>query len=322
MENLKRIDVANGDADGLFALHQLRLAEGVEGELVTGAKRDVKLLERVRAGPGDLVTVCDISLAANRDALLRLLGAGARVRYFDHHHAGDVPDHASLEAHLDASAGTCTSLLVDRHLGGAQRAWAVAAAFGDSLDAVAREHAAPLDLPAGGLESLRELGGLVNYNAYGESVAELLVAPAELYRLIAPFRDPLECLSGLEIFKGIASTREADLENARKVSPRLRLGHCAAYVLPEAAWSRRVIGEFANRLEAEAPERALAVLAPSAHGGFIVSVRAPRGGARDAGAFCSRFADGGGRRQAGGINRLPAAQSAEFLRAFEKFSER
>ena len=319
MEHLKRIDVANGDADGLFALHQLRLAEGVEGELVTGPKRDVRLLERVRAGAGDLVTVCDISLAANRAALLRLLDAGARVRYFDHHFAGEVPEHRALEAHLDASAGTCTSLLVDRHLGGAHRAWAVAAAFGDSLAAVAREHAAPLRLSAGELDSLRELGELVNYNAYGESVAELLVPPAELYRMIAPCRDPLDCFSRLGIFKSIALTRKADLENARQVGPRLRLAHCAAYVLPDAAWSRRVIGEFANRLEAEAPERALAVLAPSARGGFIVSVRAPRGDARDAGAFCGQFADGGGRRQAGGINQLPAAEAAQFLRRFELF---
>ena len=319
MEKLKRINVANGDADGLFALHQLRLAEGAEGELVTGVKRDVRLLERVRAGAGDLVTVCDVSLAANRDALLRLLEAGARVRYFDHHYFDSIPDHAGLEAHLDTSPETCTSLLVDGYLGGAQRAWAVAAAFGDSLDAVARERAAPLNLAAHDLEALRELGRLANYNAYGESVAELMVAPAELYRQLATYRDPLLCFSQLEMFRSLGATRDADLRKAGQVAPRLELERCAAYVLPDAPWSRRVMGEFANRLAGDSAARALAVLAPSAHGGFIVSVRAPRGHGRGAGEFCAQFASGGGRREAGGINRLPAAQAAEFLRRFELF---
>ena len=44
-------DVCNGDADGLFALRQLRLANPVDSILVTGIKRDIALLERVRANP-------------------------------------------------------------------------------------------------------------------------------------------------------------------------------------------------------------------------------------------------------------------------------
>ena len=43
------IDVFNGDADGLCALHQLRLAEPRESVLVTGVKRDIALVERGRA---------------------------------------------------------------------------------------------------------------------------------------------------------------------------------------------------------------------------------------------------------------------------------
>ena len=86
------IDVFNGDADGICALHQLRLAEPGDSELVTGPKRDISLLKRVRAGAGDRVTVLDIALSKNRDALDRLLEAGAQVRYFDHHQPGDIPD--------------------------------------------------------------------------------------------------------------------------------------------------------------------------------------------------------------------------------------
>jgi hypothetical protein len=54
----------NGDADGLCALQQLRLVEPGDAMLVTGVKRDIKLLERVDATAGDDVTVLDISLAA------------------------------------------------------------------------------------------------------------------------------------------------------------------------------------------------------------------------------------------------------------------
>ena len=56
-------DVFNGDADGICALHQLRLADPRASVLVTGAKREIALLERVDAHPGDSITVLDISLA-------------------------------------------------------------------------------------------------------------------------------------------------------------------------------------------------------------------------------------------------------------------
>ncbi len=62
-------DVFNGDADGICALHQLRLAEPVNSELITGPKRDISLLKRVQARAGDRITVLDIALSKNRDAL-------------------------------------------------------------------------------------------------------------------------------------------------------------------------------------------------------------------------------------------------------------
>ena len=57
---MRNVDVFNGDADGLCALHQLRLADPQPSELVTGVKRDIKLLDRVQAIAGDRVTVLDI----------------------------------------------------------------------------------------------------------------------------------------------------------------------------------------------------------------------------------------------------------------------
>ena len=45
-------------------------------------------------------------------------------------------------AHIDTDPAMCTSLIVDRHLGGKFRHWAIVAAFGDNLEKPARESAA------------------------------------------------------------------------------------------------------------------------------------------------------------------------------------
>jgi len=126
-------DIFNGDADGICALQQLRLEEPRAATLVTGVKRDVRLLDRVTASAGDELTVLDVSLKSNAGGVMRLLGAGARLRYFDHHAPGEIPRHANLKAFIDTAPDTCTSLIVDRYLNGRQRLWAVVAAFGDNL---------------------------------------------------------------------------------------------------------------------------------------------------------------------------------------------
>ena len=65
-----RYDVFNGDADGICSLHQLRLAEPApEAVLVTGVKRDIGLLERIRDARDSLVTVLDISMHVNIGSL-------------------------------------------------------------------------------------------------------------------------------------------------------------------------------------------------------------------------------------------------------------
>ena len=107
-------DIFNGDADGLCALQQLRLADPVGAICITGAKRDIALVERVIAAPGDRLTVCDISLESNLEAMRRALDAGAQIRWFDHHRAGEPFDHPGLERHVDLSSAMCTSAIVDR----------------------------------------------------------------------------------------------------------------------------------------------------------------------------------------------------------------
>jgi hypothetical protein len=313
---MRDIDVFNGDADGMCSLRQLRLAEPADAQRVTGPKRDISLLERVKAGPGDRVTVLDVSLERNRTALLGLLERGVRVRYFDHHFAGDIPVHANLETVLDASRESCTSVLVDRYLNGRFRVWAVVGAFGDNLDEVALRLGGSLALGASELEKLRELGRSLNYNAYGESESDLLIRPERLYELLAKYEDPLQFAAKERIFKRLQGAMHADLNAAMNVSPHWSDERASAYLLPDRPSSRRVLGAFANHLAHIDPQRAHAVLAPKSNGSYSVSVRVPEASQTSADAFCREYPTGGGRRGAAGIDELPEGRTREFIDRF------
>jgi single-stranded DNA-specific DHH superfamily exonuclease len=314
---MRYIDVFNGDADGICALHQLRLAEPAETVLVTGPKRDIALVERVAASPGDAVTVLDVSVDRNRAALERLLARGVRVRWFDHHFPGEIPSHPLFEAHIETASNVCTSILVDRHLGGRYRAWAVVAAFGDNLADSASAIAAPLGLDGPSLDRLRDLGESVNYNAYGESEADLIIPPVELYRLIRPYADPLEFIAREGVAAQLDEGRRTDLAAAAAVPPYRAAKYSAAYLLPDAPWARRVIGAFANRLAAADRYRAYAVAVPNSRGGYTVSVRASGAGPRSADALCRAYPTGGGRQGAAGIDHLPPERLEEFIARLE-----
>lgn len=308
-------DIFNGDADGICALHQLRLEYPVESRLVTGVKRDITLLERVVAQPGDQITVLDVSLDKNRTALLDALERGARVEYFDHHYPGEIPVHPAFTPHIDPAADVCTSLLVDRHLQGRQRIWAVVGAFGDNLRQSALLAAEPLGLSPYQLESLQSLGECLNYNGYGESVADLHFPPDRLYRLLHGYADPFAFMIEEPAFRSLQRGYAADLARAQAVSPEFADEKSALYILPDEAWSRRVSGVFANRLAQASPNCAHALLTWRA-GGFVVSVRAPVAKPAGADELCLRFASGGGRKAAAGINFLPDAQLDDFVAQF------
>lgn len=308
-------DVFNGDADGLCALRQLRLAEPREAVLVTGVKRDIALLQRLQVQPGDRLVVLDISMHENRAALQRALEAGATCLYFDHHYAGDIPVHPLLEARVRYAADTCTSLLVDEYLQGRWRAWAVAAAFGDNLPGPATAAAAALDLSTGQVETLRRVGQLINYNAYGESVADLHYDPVELYRVLERYRDPLEFASTDPAFVRLAQGWEQDMALAAGAGALLDTPTHLVVALPDAHWARRVGGPWANHLVSQSPTRAVAVLVGNS-AGYVVSIRAPTARPQGADGLARRFATGGGRAGAAGINLLPQADVERFVREF------
>lgn len=310
-------DIFNGDADGICALQQLRLEEPRRSVLVTGVKRDIRLLERVAAGGGDELTVLDISLRTNADELRRLLAAGVRCRYFDHHAPGVVPDHPNLKTFIDVAPDTCTSLIVDRYLNGRHRLWAIVAAFGDNLVESALRAAATLSIDGGDIERLQRLGEAMNYNAYGETVDDLHYHPADLFEALRAYRDPLDFINGEPVYEVLRSVLAEDMERAGALAPAFRRADSALFVLPDAAWSRRIHGHFGNSIAIAEPDRASAVLVKKA-GGYTVSVRAPRRHPLGADALCRKFESGGGREAAAGINFLPESDYSRFVTEFEK----
>ena len=311
----QRFDVCNGDADGLCAVLQWRLADPQPSHLVTGLKRDIALLDRVQAGSGDTVLVCDVSLQRNLPALQRLLAAGAGVTYFDHHVPGPVPVHPHLQTHLAGSERTCTSLLVDAHLGHPFSRWALVGAYGDAIDDTADALAQSWGLAPAERQSLQALGQAINHNAYGDSEADVLVLPAQLYATLSRYADPLACLRQAPLAQALIARRMSDLQQARAQPPFWSDGQHRAYLLPDAPWSRRASGGLANELAARWPSGAHAVLRSTGRGDYLVSVRAPLQHPQGAEGLCRRFG-GGGRAAAAGIDRLPAGE--RFLLAFAR----
>ncbi|KQV40216.1 DHHA1 domain-containing protein [Massilia sp. Root335] len=315
----RRLDVFNGDADGICAQHQWRLAYPGESMLVTGIKRDVALLQRVACDAGDEVTVLDIAVDANAASLRRVLDAGAHVTWFDHHSARQAFAHPRLRLFWDDAPTVCTSLLVDRQLVGRYRPWAIAAAFGDNLAGPARALASDMGLSEARIAALAELGTVLNYNAYGECVEDLHMAPDALYRALSPYVDPFEFIEASDRYRMLVEGYRDDAARMSGLQPQWQWQYGAVYVLPDACWARRISGVFANRLAAAGGARAFAVLTEGSDGRFVVSVRSGAPGTHAANVLCEHFAGGGGRRAAAGINGLPAADIDRFVRAFSDY---
>ena len=312
-------DVFNGDADGICALLQLRLAEPREAELITGVKRDIQLLQRVSKHPAEQVCVLDVSLDKNREPLLELLAAGAKVFYCDHHYAGEIPDHAGLDAMINTAADVCTSLLVNGRLGGAYAEWAIVGAFGDNLDDSAQAVARTLDLGGDSLDLLKRLGTCINYNGYGASLEDLHFHPAELYQLMRGYPSPRDfVVDASSSFERLEDGYLSDMRSAEALSPEWQREHAAVFMLPDAPWARRVSGVYGNALANATPRRAHAVLTQKPSGAYLVSVRAPLADKRDADTLCRQFESGGGRAAAAGINELPRSELDRFTQLFDE----
>ncbi len=312
-------DVFNGDADGICALHQLRLNEPrPDATLITGVKRDISLLARIIDARGTSITVLDISLDKNRDSLIQLLDQENKVLYIDHHFSGPVPSSEKIEIHIDPQPLTCTSLIVDSLLGGQYRSWAIAGAFGDNLDETALKLAAKLEMGEEEITQLREIGILLNYNGYGAALDDLFFYPDELYKQVHAHEDPFVFYAESEAMEQLRAGYKDDMTRASASQPVLEESQGRIYQLDGDPWARRVAGVFSNDLARERPEMAHALIIPNSDSTLRISVRAPLANRTGADVLCRQFPTGGGRAAAAGINNLPPTQRNDFLRAFLK----
>jgi single-stranded DNA-specific DHH superfamily exonuclease len=311
-------DLFNGDADGICALLQLRKAEPRDAMLITGVKRDINLLGKVDAAPGDQITVLDVSMDKNRSALEQALANGASVFYVDHHFPGDIPEHENLTAIINESADVCTAALVNGHLNGAHLDWAVTGAFGDNLKTTARTLAKGLEISEQDLASLEELGTYINYNGYGPAIEDLHFDPKDLYLKLYAAQGPLDFVHNSADFVKLSTGYREDMAKAEALQPLHSKDSSAVFLLPDEPWARRVSGVYSNDLATENPARAHAVLTLKSNGNYLISVRAPMNNKSGAAELCMQFPTGGGRAGAAGINDLPADTLQDFVDAFEQ----
>jgi len=311
-------DIFNGDADGIIALLQLRLASPLDSQLVTGVKRDINLVAKIEAKSGDKLTVLDISMEKNMVGLELALSSGAEVFYADHHRAGEIPEHENLSAHIDLDANTCTALIIDHLLDGQFHEWAITAAYGDNLIAKADDLADAAGLSVEQKEQLKELGTLINYNGYGAKVEDLHFDPADLYQALLKYSSPFDVIADkASPFYQLQTAYQSDMDNALAIQALHKSEKLGLFELPNKAWARRISGVYGNLLANQNPDSAHAVLTQNMDGTYMVSLRAPLNNKQGAGEICSSFETGGGREAAAGINALPKESISEFVKVVE-----
>ena len=191
-------------------------------------------------------------------------------------------------------------------------------AFGVSRTAEGDALAAVAGVAPEAAQRFKSLGIAINYNAYGETIADLHVPPVELAAEMLPFSDPLEFADESVACKRLADGFTADMELAKRLTPAREAPGAVVFMLPDAAWARRASGTFANDKAKAHAASAVAIVSPRTEGGYLVSVRVPKEFSVSAEAFCRRFPTGGGRRTAAGINHLPGEELENFTTAFEQ----
>ena len=316
-------DLFNGDADGIFSLLQLRQVEPrPDAQRVTGVKRDTELFRKIAgsAKAGDRITALDIGMARNLPGLHSVLDAGARVFFCDYHATGDIPEHPGLTVLSDASPRICTAYLIDQYLQGANPAWAICGAYGENFQTLASRIAADRNVSVP-LNRLRELGELVNYNAYGLTVEDLHFHPADLYDRLAAYPGPMAFIEDApDALDTLRQGHRSDWEIAEQAR-EIHISNAGQILsLPASPASNRISGLFANALVDEERDKAFAVLTHlgDESGGYRVSVRAPLARqTQHADVFANEFG-GGGRAETAGIDLLTENDLSRFVDAFNE----
>ena len=311
-------DVFNGDTDGIFAWHQLRLTHPRDAEIVTGVKRDVNLASKVNTEDGDLVTIMDVSHAKNRKDVQRILDSGAIIEYFDHHDPKELIEHPNITYHINTEPNISTGLIVNSHVNGQNRLWSIATAFGDNHLDLAMNMAKSESLSDEQVLILKQIGLVVNYNSYGQTIEDLFYSPEEIAEAArACGSDIFKFLEQGDIFSTLLENFNADMSSAVCQEPFSISENGVIYTLPNEAWTHRIMGSFSNHLVSTNKNLACAIAVLNSDGTYRISVRSSINNPHGAGNLCGNFG-GGGREKAGGINNLPASDMNTFIEEFDK----
>jgi hypothetical protein len=312
-EDNKAYIVYNGDADGLCAANQYLLEKKSHIELISGVKRDIALLDKIVTIQSSHITVFDIAVKNNLSSLKKLLGQHCKILWFDHHISAEIPQHSNLTTHIDTRPTVNTSSIVYQYFQNRFHSWAVAGLFGDNLHKAAYELAQSIGFNNEKTSCLKELGELLNYNAYGASVEDLYYDPECLLPQLNQFVDALDFIKSTSIVSTLREGLINDMNSAISIQPIAP----QVFILPDEKWSRRVIGHYANSLVKNNPDLAYAVLVKNnSENSYVVSIRSPSHTTKTAASFCLKFPTGGGRSIAAGINHLPFDQFDDFVKAF------
>jgi hypothetical protein len=136
--------------------------------------------------------------------------------------------------------------------------------------------------------------------------------------LLEPYANPFDFIECEEVLSRLKAGYDEDLAHACAVTAFHASDVAALFLMPNEPWARRVSGAFANHLVHAFPARAHAILTTNTHGTATVSIRAPAAKPRDADQVATRFANGGGRAIAAGIESFPFDQLAKLLVALEE----
>ena len=81
--------------------------------------------------------------------------------------------------------------------------------------------------------------------------------PAELFKLLLPFSNPLEFIQkNKTVFEKLKNGYQDDLRAAQELKPFKLQQSSAIYMLPNLPWAKRVSGVFGNQLASDTPSRA------------------------------------------------------------------
>lgn len=334
-EELTRIYVFNGDADGLIAQYLLSIHLGKPNLRITGYKRDNQLLKKLpllAVSAASQLYVLDISVKQNLEYLLPLLNQGnVDVTWFDHHAPGDVPVHKNLKLHINQASTTCTAMIVNTFFGNRHPLWTAMALFGDNNAETAEAILKNQEVSIEEKSLLKKAGILLNYNAYAEKPGDALFEPADLairmdaFILESDSKAALKFARDQGIFAPLETQYLQDEIRFQNLQPIQVSENSQAYLVPNEPWARRFSATWVNALVSAKPAAALvalAILIEREDKSFSVSIRSPSksmGEIKSAAELASEFVSGGGRKLAAGINQLEKSALPKFLDRFQKF---